>query len=85
MLQDARDTVHDCGGLFPECLRAEFREARAAIEAHNNTAKVADRETGDANGIVFARATGPAPAWDCHVRVWDAAGNRAEYRVDRWD
>lgn len=83
VLQDARDTVHDCGGLFPECLRAEFREARAAIEAHNNTAKVADREISDANGIVWAR--GANQRWDCHVRVTDAAGNRAEYRVDRWD
>lgn len=85
VLQDARDAVHRCGGLFPECLRAEFREAKAAIEALNNKGgpAAAPEDAGDANGIVFAR--GADQRWDCRVRVTDAAGNRADYRVDRWD
>ena len=84
LLAGARDVANPKGGgLFPECLRAEFREARAAIEAYTNNAEIAGREEADANGLAWGR--GNQRSWECELRVTDAAGAVANYKLDRWD
>lgn len=68
--------------LFPECLRSEFREARAAIEAFQTSHPAADRELGDANGVAYGRQSD----WiECRLRVTDADGRHAEFMIDRWE
>lgn len=49
---DQNETPH--GGLFPECLKAEYHGIRSAIEAHARSAVVEDREQGTANGIALS-------------------------------
>lgn len=70
--------------LFPEILKAEFREVRAVIERHSQGAKIAGAELGTANGIAFQKGNRQEPL---RLRVRSATG-LAEYnldRLDRWD
>lgn len=73
------------GGLFPNHLRAELHEARAAVEAHSNATRAGDLPglaEADACGLMFCRGQYP---WDLTLRVTDADGVVREHRVDRWD
>lgn len=85
VLAGARDVAKTGGGggLFPECLRAEYRDARAAIEVYAKAAEIGGKEEGDANGIAWHR--GGERNWDCQLRVTDRNGAAADYRMDRWD
>lgn len=81
VLAGCRD-VTSMGGLalFPECLRSELHGVRAVIEAHSRTGRLEEPEGPLANGIrVTKGATG---SWQ--FRVW-SRGQRAVYRIDRWD
>jgi len=54
VLEGAKDIYHDNGGgLFPECLRAEYHSIRSAVEAHARRATIAGKDEGTANGIAL--------------------------------
>ncbi len=74
------------GGLFPENLRSEYREARAAIEAYTKSAKVGGIDQSDACGLMFIKGDhgGLGVGWDCQVRVKSDDGV-ADYHIDRWE
>lgn len=81
VLRGAREQKeHRGGGLFPEILRTDLREARAAIEARTNTAVIAGHEGSDANG--YALEAGSKLGVSLHVTAADGV---REYRIDRWE
>ncbi len=82
-IEGCRDVRHTAGGgLFPETLRTEFREARSAIEAHSNAATIAGKDDGDqANGLCFAPGK---DGWNCNLRV-TTNGAESEFILDRWE
>lgn len=81
-LKGARDVRKDGGekgnALFPECLRADLREARAAIEAYSKEATLAGAEVANANGLAFGK---DETNWNLTLRVND----QDEFYIDRWE
>lgn len=64
------------GSFFPENLRSEFREIRAAMEAYSNSAPVVGHEEGTANGYALQNGA----TFNVTVRV---NGDRT-FKLDRW-
>lgn len=82
VLEGCRDVNHTAGGgLFPECLRAEFREVRASIAAHSNAAEIAGKDEGTANGL-YVQQGSAFPKYRLRVT---SGGAPQEYIVDRWE
>lgn len=69
-----------CLGLFPECLRSEFRGVRSVIEAHSKTASAEGADQQDANGL-FCQADSTR---NVMLRV-TTADSVSEFKLDRWD
>jgi hypothetical protein len=85
VLDGLRDTrARSCGlGLFPEILKAEYREVRASIEAYSRAGRLADSLVcGYAAGGVDLRR---GARWDARVRVTGHDGSTVECVLDRWD
>lgn len=81
-IEGCRDVRHTVGGgLFPENLRTEFREARSAIEAHSQAAAIVGKEDGNANGLCFRSGT---DGWNCNLRV-TTGGVVSDFVLDRWE
>lgn len=83
IVEGCRD-VRPVGGsaLFPEVLRAEYREVRKTMEAYSRAAKIAGELEATACGIDLRKGG----KWDCTVRVTSKGGAKvASYRLDRWD
>jgi hypothetical protein len=74
---DGRAETHPSLSLFPESLRAEFREARASIEAFNKTRAIEGWESGTANGAAFSKGSN----YPLTVRV----DGTDTYLIDRWE
>lgn len=68
-------------GLFPEILKAEFREIRSTLEAYSRREKIAGYEESTACGIKISKGQ----PCDVRLRVTLGNGTRAEYRIDRFD
>lgn len=64
------------GSFFPENLRSEFREIRAAMEAYSNSALIVGHEEGTANGYALQNGM----MFNVTVRV---NGDRT-FKLDRW-
>lgn len=69
-------------GLFPECLKSEYREVRSVVEAHAGSARIPVDPAADANGLGFSKGSGRGAGH--RFRVRDGLGT-ALYRMDRWD
>lgn len=81
-LEGAKDESHERGGgFFPENLRAEFYGIRAAMEAYSNSAPIAGKEGGDANGFCLAQDKTSERNTGVTVRVKTADGAEQEYQV----
>ncbi len=80
VLEGAKDT-HDAGScLFPEILKAEYREIRSVMEAHSKSSKMEGTEDQSASGLICQKSG----TWNVVLRVW--VGNIAtDYKLDRWD
>jgi len=76
LLSGAADSRDSGLALFPEILKSDLHAVRSVIEAHSNTGKISGRESASACGIFVVGQ---------RVRVHDALGNLAHYRIDRWD
>jgi len=82
VLEGCRDLRHERGGgFFPECLRSEYHGVRSVMEAYVQSATIAGKDEGTANGVALQRNGGD---WGLTVRV-RSAGGLATYRLDRWD
>lgn len=77
-LEGCRDGSWEwCGlGLFPECLKSEYRSFRSVIEAHSRKSKISGYALGNANGLLFQK-DGSFPM------TLRADGNM--YTLDRWE
>lgn len=80
VVDGCRDTGMPSAALFPEVLRAEYREIRSTIEAHSRSSGVQCKEEASACGIDLRKGA----RWDCTVRV-TSPDTVAVYRLDRWD
>lgn len=83
ILRGARDMNHKRAGigLFPEILRAEYREIRAAIEAFSRSRELGGADSATACGVAFQKS---ASCVKLVVRVTSKAA-RVLYTLDRWD
>lgn len=67
--------------LFPEILKAEYRQIRSVIEAHSATKRIFGKEEQSAAGYLFIAGD----AWPNHtIRVWRGSVSQ-EYQLDRWE
>lgn len=81
LLRGARDMQGKAGiALFPEILKSEYREIRAAIEAYSKEARLGEADGVPACGMGFHKDS----LWNLLVRV-EAGGIQTEYQIDRWD
>lgn len=69
--KDVRGVIS--GSFFPECLRSEYHDIRAAMEAYSKAATIAGRDEGDANGICLDGKN------ELRVRVRGDTGSATEY------
>lgn len=84
ILEGCRD-LRPLGGaaLFPEVLRAEYREIRSSIEAYSRVAKIQGAEDATACGLDLRKG---AKWQNVTLRVTSANGKRVlDYALDRWD
>lgn len=79
VLEGCRDSQPANLALFPECLRDDLHGARATIEAHSRSGKLAGYDEASACGYDLRKS-----AADCTLRVHDGKG-WAVYKIDRWD
>ena len=78
LLRGAWDTGHKTGGgMFPESMKAEYREIRATLEAHFKNAKIQGAAEAEACGLLLSKGS----SWSTRVRVDDSS----IYSLDRWD
>lgn len=81
VLAGAKDKRHTAGGgWFPESLKAEYHEIRAAMEHLAEATAIVGLEEGNANGLLLSKGD----TWSTELRVRDRSGT-ALYRLDRWD
>lgn len=77
VLEGAKPSAEMKGGsFFPETLRSEFHEIRAAMEAFSNNAVIQGREGGTANGYALQK--------DAPLNVLLRVDGDRTYRIDRW-
>ena len=83
VIDKAKDVKYKNAGLaiFPEDLKAQFREVRSTIEAYSNKGTIAGFDESSASGILFSSHGADK---DFLIRVTTADGSQ-EYRLDRWD
>lgn len=81
-LKGAVDTRDSGVGLFPECLRAEFRAIRSTIESYSRTAKLSGRDEAEACGVMIQKAGAMIDRPQFRVRTKLGVST---YRLDRWD
>jgi hypothetical protein len=80
VLKGARDSRKSGLALFPEILKTEYREIRAAMEAYSRSRELAAVDA-PACGFSLQKSGG---SWDGVLRV-TSRGARVIYKLDRWD
>lgn len=80
VLEGAKDTRTAGSCLFPEILKAEYREIRSVMEAHSNSDKMNGSEDQSASGLICQKSG----TWGAVLRVW-VGGISTDYKLDRWD
>lgn len=86
-LEGAVDRKNADLALFPEVLKNEYRGARAVIEAHSKSKKLAGADAeGQANGIALQPTNWGAVQQPLTVRVRAKGGTTWDtYTIDRWE
>jgi hypothetical protein len=81
ILEGCRDTTYtNSGGLFPECLKAEFHGIRSVVEAYSKEAVIAGKDEATACGLWISK--GMDFKYTLKVKMVD--GDERSYLVDRW-
>lgn len=80
LIDGARDQREPTACLFPEILKAEFREIRSVIEAYSNSAKIEEIDGDVAAGVMLSSGD----SWSSTLRVW-VSGKCMDYMLDRWE
>lgn len=81
LIKDARESRDPSLCLFPEILKAEYREIRSSIEAFSKAGKLEGKNEQSAAGLL----TGGGREWNIKLRVTTPGRQPLEYLIDRWD
>ena len=84
LLQGAADRGMNNSALFPEFMVAELFPVRATIEAYSKSRPLAGAHEASAAGWAFRKGSVTAGEFPV-IRVRDAQGHKAIFRIDRWD
>lgn len=83
VLAGAKESHMAGAAIFPEILKSEFHGIRSVIEAYSRAAKIEGMESPHACGIMLDKGSS-RESWNASFRV-TSRGQRADYKLDRWD